>query len=300
MAEPAQEERLNQGETLSTKEIQDIESNKDVAAVSWTLIMAPILLVQRKDSPFIQHHARQAVILFVFAIIIVILPGSLSYLNIFSLAIAAIGLLNASSGSYWRAPLLYSLAEKGFTLSNIFTWLADGWRYLIRIIKQAFSSKERSSQDSPSPKATSPEDKEALNTSQDQSKLEILQRQNQDLAQKAGFLERELLKEKFFKSGLPLAKLEGEAKSQVSQALEILLKAKDKATRSSELSLIVLTNNSNEIILGSITQESLRLFINFSVNELEASYQFASWQGLELSFADPALNNKLQKISQGF
>lgn len=113
---------------------RDIEANRDVAAFSYFLILSPVILFTRRDSAFIQFHARQATVLFVLLIIIAQFPGRLSYLNFLTVALAITGLFQANQGRFWRTPVIAQALEAGVTADSL-------WQGMVRVahtIKRAF------------------------------------------------------------------------------------------------------------------------------------------------------------------
>lgn len=64
---------------------QDIQNNKDIAAFSYIWIFSVLVLFSRKDSQFIQFHARQALILFIFSVLFYLIP-ILRYANVLVVA----------------------------------------------------------------------------------------------------------------------------------------------------------------------------------------------------------------------
>jgi uncharacterized membrane protein len=126
---------------------RDIDTNRDVAAFSYFLILSPVLLFTRRDSPFIQFHARQATVLFVLLIIIALLPGRLSYLNFLTVALAITGLMQANQGRRWRAPVIAQALEAGVSADAVWHWLksiADTLRRaFVRGAKQPLSPRAK-------------------------------------------------------------------------------------------------------------------------------------------------------------
>ena len=122
-------------ENNNIKKSKDIESNKDIAAFSYTLIFAPILLVTRRDSEFILFHSRQALILFIFAVVFWTIGDSVRYLNIFVLVGSAIGFLHAMNGKMYKMPFVYDLSKQGFTPSGIWRILKSGSLFLYRVFR---------------------------------------------------------------------------------------------------------------------------------------------------------------------
>lgn len=95
---------------LSTDD--DIAKNKEVAAVSYTLILAPVLLFGRKESPFIQFHAKQGSVLFLIAILFWLIPFVGRFLELFVMGLALAGFLHAAQGKNYELPFIYAILQK--------------------------------------------------------------------------------------------------------------------------------------------------------------------------------------------
>jgi len=104
---------------LTHEQKADIEKNKDVAAMSYVWILSVVVLYARKDSPFVQHHAKQGIWLFVISIPLWFVPVVGQYFEFFVLAGAIIGFLNAAQGKYHDVPVVGQLAKGTLTLMDI-------------------------------------------------------------------------------------------------------------------------------------------------------------------------------------
>ena len=116
---------------ITPEQKQDIEKNKDVAAMSYLWIMSVVVLYARKDSPFIQYHAKQGLWLFFVSIPIWLIPGIGQYLEFFVLAGMIIGFINAAQVSYHDIPLIGQLAKGSMTLHDI-------WKKIVGATGNAF------------------------------------------------------------------------------------------------------------------------------------------------------------------
>lgn len=89
---------------------QDIEKNKDLAALSYLWLFSLIVLLARRDSPFIQLHARQGATLFLLSI--ALWPWELTrYGEFVVLALIVLGFVQAVQGKAYRIPFIADLAE---------------------------------------------------------------------------------------------------------------------------------------------------------------------------------------------
>lgn len=117
----------------------DIEKNRDIAAFSYILIFAPVLLITRRDSAFIKHHALQALYLGFFLVLFMILPGKLSYLNIIVAAAALMGFLEAEAGHYYKMPIVSDMIQRNITLSVLWNKIKNFVLWIINVIKRMFT-----------------------------------------------------------------------------------------------------------------------------------------------------------------
>lgn len=90
-----------------------------MAALSYIWIVAVIMLVTKKDSDFVQFHAKQGLVLFIASVVLGILSFLLfflafiawiGYLVIFVAAV--LGFIKAYQGERYRLPVVADLADK--------------------------------------------------------------------------------------------------------------------------------------------------------------------------------------------
>jgi uncharacterized membrane protein len=99
---------------------KDAEDNKWMAALSYIGILCLIPLLAKKDSKFVQEHAKQGFVLFLVEIVFAILSnGGVSILYVLGqLGSAAaciasiIGLIHVFKGTFWEIPFLGALRKK--------------------------------------------------------------------------------------------------------------------------------------------------------------------------------------------
>jgi len=119
---------------LTPEQQADIERNKDVAAMSYLWILSVVVMYARKDSPFIQYHAKQGLWLFLISIPVWIIPGIGHYLEFIVLAGMIIGFLNAAQGKMHDVPVIGDLAKGTLTLRDIWRkvvgWVLHAWETL--------------------------------------------------------------------------------------------------------------------------------------------------------------------------
>lgn len=107
----AKEKNQKNKERLSGKESRLAEDNKIMAVFSylWVLCLVPLLL--RRDSEFLQFHARQGLVLFI-ASFLAWFPFLGQILGLVILVVAILAMIKAYNGEEWKIPLVYELSKK--------------------------------------------------------------------------------------------------------------------------------------------------------------------------------------------
>jgi len=267
---------------------QDIESNHDVAAFSWTLIFAPVLLLLRRDSPFIQFHARQAALLFVVGAFIFALPKPFSNLNIFTLAVAVTGFLNANFGKLWKVPIVFELSEQGISPSRLALFLKNSAVNFFGVLHRVFTQGPGSLR--PVSSARGVADAEI------EKKIKALTAENEILLERTGFLESQLLLEKFL-HGQSAPSLDPQLKKQIAVVRKMFV-ARNVNERNGN-DFLHFSLEGREVFLGNFSENGFLLFCNFFASGVECNLSFGSFVGLEFSFAALPVET-LKKISQAF
>ena len=90
----------------------DVEKNKALAAIAYIWIISLILLLVKKDSPFVQFHAKQGFVLFIASIILGFIPIVGWLLNLVVFILAIVGLVSALQGKWMKIPGVSAVAEK--------------------------------------------------------------------------------------------------------------------------------------------------------------------------------------------
>jgi len=94
---------------------KDVEENKVFAAIGYLGILFLVPLLAKKESPFAQAHAKQALVLFIIEVVgwvVFWIPFIGWILAIVVYAIALVALIQALMGKYWRIPGVANIAEK--------------------------------------------------------------------------------------------------------------------------------------------------------------------------------------------
>jgi uncharacterized membrane protein len=118
-AHAATEQTGPHGEQLTSEQLADIRSNKDIAALSYLWILSVVMYYHHRSSPFIHYHSKQGMWLFALSIPIFLVPGIGQYLSFFTLAGMVIGFLNAAHGHYHEIPVIGRLASGTLTIGGI-------------------------------------------------------------------------------------------------------------------------------------------------------------------------------------
>ncbi len=95
---------------------EEIESGKTMAFVAYLIFFIPLLMDDAKRNKFVMFHTEQAIILFIFNIIVTILAtvtcGIGGFLFIASLVFFIMGIINAFGGKVVPLPLIGQFGEK--------------------------------------------------------------------------------------------------------------------------------------------------------------------------------------------
>jgi uncharacterized membrane protein len=81
------------------------------SAVSYVWVLSLVVLIIKKDDPFIRSHANQGVLLFVVSVIFAFIPIIGWLLNVLLLVGVIIGILRSLEGEKWQLPLLDKAAD---------------------------------------------------------------------------------------------------------------------------------------------------------------------------------------------
>ncbi|MEQ1849082.1 MAG: hypothetical protein ABL890_00645 [Candidatus Peribacteraceae bacterium] len=119
---------------LQTFTPEDIQKNKDMAAVSYVWILSIAVFFGVPDSPFARFHARQGIILFLMTIIAALLPviGTVLLLLLFGAMIY--GFSNAARGQAVLVPIVGELAEGTLSVGTIVRY----WKTAVTWVQKLF------------------------------------------------------------------------------------------------------------------------------------------------------------------
>src|SRR4030043_1180257 len=87
--------------------------NKLMGVLAYLGILVLIPLLMKKDSSFVQFHAKQGLVLFIAEVILWWIPFvGWFFLGPIVSILALIGLVMAAMGRQWKIPVISSIAEK--------------------------------------------------------------------------------------------------------------------------------------------------------------------------------------------
>ena len=91
------------------------QENRLLAAISYLWIISLIMLLIKKDSKFIQFHAKQGLVIFIVAVIswfFLWIPVFGWLLNLAIIVLVVVGFIKAYSGEYYKMPVISIFADK--------------------------------------------------------------------------------------------------------------------------------------------------------------------------------------------
>lgn len=83
-----------------------------MGALAYLWILSVVMLLVKKDDPYVKFHAKQGLICFLAGILLTFIPVVGWLLNIVVLVFVIMGFVNAIGGKQVKLPLIGDLAEK--------------------------------------------------------------------------------------------------------------------------------------------------------------------------------------------
>lgn len=120
-----------------TPEQKDIRLNKDIAAFSYVWIMSVPIYFSRKDSPFIQYHSKQGIVLFLLTLPMTFIPVVGTLLMLLIVAGMLLGFMNAANGQRRDVPIAGPLSKGEMTLSDVAQQIMSAGRMLLGAVRHA-------------------------------------------------------------------------------------------------------------------------------------------------------------------
>lgn len=110
----------SQQQPASTISSSDVEQNRLVAALSWLWVLSVVILLMKKDSPYVQFHARQSFLVFVLSMLLWVVFAFFGPFRWFFqwllqagvFVLVVVGFVQALRGRWWTVPLIGPLAPK--------------------------------------------------------------------------------------------------------------------------------------------------------------------------------------------
>ncbi len=125
---------------------RDVRENKDIAAVSYLWFLSIVIYLARKDSPFVQYHAKQGMVLFLISIPLWFIPVIGHLLEFLVLAGMVMGFLNAFQGQWADVPFIGGIAKGETTPLQALRAFWEACKKLFRgAVKEAKKKPEESS-----------------------------------------------------------------------------------------------------------------------------------------------------------
>jgi len=83
-----------------------------MAALSYLWLLSVVMLLVKKDDPFVQFHAKQGVVLFLCSIVLWVIPVVGWLLNMLVTIAVIVGFIMAIQGKEYKLPVVSDLAAK--------------------------------------------------------------------------------------------------------------------------------------------------------------------------------------------
>lgn len=93
---------------------KDVADNKDLAALSYVWILSLVVLFAKRESPFVQFHARQGAVLFGLSLVVWAMPFVGKIAELLILALCIIGFLHAAQSEWREIPIIGPLSRGAF------------------------------------------------------------------------------------------------------------------------------------------------------------------------------------------
>lgn len=127
--------------------LNDVEENKDIAALSYAWVLSVFIFFLKKNSPFVRFHAKQALILFLLSIVVWIIPVVGHFLELLVLALCVFGFLAAAQGQWKELPIV------GDAASGRWSHVRQSWKDVVDSVARLWQRVRRSG---PKPSDASP------------------------------------------------------------------------------------------------------------------------------------------------
>jgi len=121
-------------EVVPAKPLDDVEENKDIAALSYAWILSLVVFFTRRNSPFVRFHAKQGIVLFILSIAFWMVPFVGRMLELVVLAFCALGFINAAQGKWKDLPFIGAMARGDWktvreSWKSVVHNVAESWKH---------------------------------------------------------------------------------------------------------------------------------------------------------------------------
>lgn len=124
-------------DAASTHDPKDVADNKDLAALGYVWVLSLVVLLARRESPFVQFHARQGAVLFGLSLVVWAAPVVGKLLEVLVLALCVMGFLHAAQGQWKDVPIVGPLSRGSFGD------LRSSWRDVVETVSALWSRVRR-------------------------------------------------------------------------------------------------------------------------------------------------------------
>jgi uncharacterized membrane protein len=90
---------------------KDVADNKDLAALSYVWVLSLVVLFAKRDSAFVQFHARQGAVLFGISLVAWAMPFVGKLAELLVLALCIVGFLHAAQSEWKEVPIVGPLSR---------------------------------------------------------------------------------------------------------------------------------------------------------------------------------------------
>ncbi len=135
--------------TVPPHDPKDVAENKDLAALSYLWVASVIVLFAKRDSPFVQFHAKQGTVLFVASLVVWAMPFVDMLAEVLVFALCIMGFLHAAQGTWRDVPIIGPLSRGSFSE------IRASWKDVVAAVTQLWSRVRPPAGEQPQPPAES-------------------------------------------------------------------------------------------------------------------------------------------------
>jgi len=120
-------------EIVEPRSLNDVEENKDIAALSYAWVLSVAVYLAKRNSPFVRFHAKQGILLFILSVVFWSVPMVGKLLELVVLAFCAMGFIAAAQGQWKDLPFIGAVARGDWKA------LRTSWRSTVHSAAEAWS-----------------------------------------------------------------------------------------------------------------------------------------------------------------